>query len=627
MLVSGRAGRETSPRRARLITTTAPFRIAATLLLVIAFVSCERETAPPHKRAAAPEGTLRHQVVEMPFDRDLDPTSEYTSLGFALFSNLLLRPLMNYRHVAGDPGGEVVPDLAAEMPAVSDDGLTYEFTLREGVRFGPPLDREITSRDVAYAFERMATPDAGARYAFYFTSAIEGMAEFSDGLAQTISGVETPDDGSIVFRLRQPTGDFLERLAMPAAAPLPAEIAGCSYEAGEYGRYLVSSGPYMIEGSGRIGEGCEDLHPAPGFDPGRRLTLVRNPSYDPVTDDPAIRSARFKRYELTVEEDIDRIYRRIEAGTVDLTSGGPSLEIIRRYAARPSMRDNFHVESGDRLWYIALNLTEPPFDDVHVRRAMNYVMDKDFLARAWGGDIQGEVATHVLPDEMVGDRLARFDPYASQGHAGDVSSARREMKLSRYDRNGDGACDARVCEDVVHVTRSSSPWPTLTDVMDASLAKIGIRLDTRFEDDAYDAIQDLPNDVAITSAPGWVKDYPDPFSFLGFLFDSRNITGSSNVNYSLVGLTSEQARALKIALPPGGVPSVDADIDRCAALVGEAREGCWVQLDRKVMLEVVPWIPYLDANKLVFTSDAISPYEFDQFSGEISFAHVGIDRK
>lgn len=562
----------------------------------------------------------------MPFDRDLDPTSEYTSLGFALFSNMLLRPLMNYRHVAGDAGREVLPDLAAEVPAVSDDGLTYTFVLRDDVRFGPPVDRAITSRDVAYAFERMATPSAGARYAFYFTSAIEGMAEFSDGFEQSISGIETPDDSTIVFHLTQPTGDFLERLAMPAAAPIPIEIAGCFYEPGEYGRYLVASGPYMIEGSDDIGDDCGDLRPASGFNPERRLTLVPNPSYDATTDDPAIRSVRFKRYELTVEDNVDAIYRRVEAGRIDLTSGGPSLERIRRYSSRRSLRDNLHVESGDRLWYIAMNLTEPPFDDVHVRRAVNHVMDKDFLARAWGGDIQGEVATHVLPDAMVSDRLTGFDPYRSRGYTGDVAAARREMKQSAYDRNGDGLCDARACDDIVHLTRSVSPWPALTDVMNGSLAKIGIDLETRFEDDAYDVLQELPNDVAITSAPGWVKDYPDPFSFVGFLFHSRNISSSSNVNYALVGLTPEQARDLKIALPPGGVPSVDADIDRCTALTGAERERCWVELDRKLTVEIVPWVPYLDATKLLITSDAVSGYEFDQFSGEISFAHIGVDR-
>ena len=526
----------------------------------------------------------------MPFDRNLDPTSEYTSLGFALFSNLLLRPLMNYRHVAGDAGGEVLPDLAAEMPEVSDDGLTYEFTLREGVEFGPPVDREITSHDVAYAFERIATPSSGARYAFYFTSAIEGMSEFAEGSTDRIAGIETPSDDTIVFHLSRPTGDFLNRLAMPAAAPLPREIAECFDEPGEYGRYLVASGPYMIRGSEHIGTECSGLQPAAGFVPNRRLILVRNPNHNPATDDPIIRESLFRRYEMTVEEDSDKIYRRIRAGRVDLTSGGPNLETIRRFTSRPSLRDNLHVESGERLWYISMNLTQPPFDDVHVRRAANLVMDKDFLLRTWGGDLQGEVATHVLPDAMVAGALDDFDPYPSRHHAGDPRSARREMKLSRYDRNGDGLCDAAACRQVLHVTRTDAPWPFMAGIIESSLAKIGIELDTRQSDDAYSAIQRLPNQIAITSAPGWVKDYPDPFSFIGFLFDSRNITKPTNTNYAMVGFTPERARALGIPPPRRPVPSIDDDIDACVAIIDyNERLECWADVDRKLMTEVVPW--------------------------------------
>ena len=597
-------------------------------MLAVAAVSCDPTPDDRDGRVNAPKarGTLKHQLTSIPFDRDLDPTSEYTSMGFALLSNLLVRPLMNYRHVAGDAGNEPVPDLAAGMPEISPDGLTYRFTLRSGVRFGPPLDRPVTSRDVAYALERIATPSLGARYGFYFNSAIEGMSEFAAGEADSISGIQTPDDRTIVFRLRQPTGDFLKRLAMPAAAPIPHEIAGCFTQPG-YGRYLVATGPYMIEGSEDMATSCSGLKPPKGFDPDEHLTLVRNPSYDFSTEDPAIRSARFRRYELTTEPFLSKIYERAEAGKIDLAPGGPSLDVIRRYTSKARLRDNLHLESGDRVWYISMNLTEPPFDDVHVRRAANYIMDKDFLVRTWGGALQGTVATHILPNKMLDGALEDYDPYPSRNHAGNLERALDEMSRSRYDGDGDGICDHAACKGVVHVGRESPPWSEMTGIMESSFRKIGIELDTKADDDAYSIIQRLPNEIPITSAPGWVKDYPDPFSFIGFLFDGRNIRRPANTNYSMVGLTSELARTLDIEPPAEPVPSVDEDIDRCVATLDLAeRTECWAALDRHLMTEVVPWIPYLEARKIVITSDAVSPYEFDQFSGEISFAHVGIDR-
>ena len=626
MLVPSGGRREAPPGRSRLIAIRATLRSAA-LALALTFLIGACEPSIPEPLRIESHGVLRHHVVAMPFDRTLDPTSEYTSMGFALLSNLLVRPLMSYRHIDGVAGTEVVPDLAVDMPEVSEDGLRYEFTLRNGVRFGPPLDREITSRDVLYAFERLGTPSAGARYEFYFTSAIEGLSEFAAGESETITGIETPDDDTIVFHLRRRTGDFLNRLAMPAVAPMPEEIAGCFTEPASYGRYLVATGPYMIAGSGGIGTACDELAPAPGFDPERELTLVRNPNYDPGTDDPRIRSARFTRYELKIETDVEKIYRQIERGRVDLTSGTPPLSIVRRYAARARLRPTFHVEPGGRIWYISMNLTQPPFDDVHVRRAANYVMDKDLLVRSWGGEIHGDVATHVLPDDMLGGELRSFDPYRTRDNAGNAALARQEMRLSDYDSNKDGLCDALECGSVVHITRDSEPWKTMSVVMRSSFRKIGIELDNRLIDDVYGRIQDLPNEIPITSAPGWVKDYPEPFSFVGFLFDGRNIRHPANTNYSMLGFSKERAEELGIDFPAKPVPSVDTDIDRCVALLDpEARRDCWASLDRKLMTKIVPWIPYLEANKLIVVSEAVDPYEYDQFSGEISFAHIGVDR-
>ncbi|MGH2806195.1 MAG: ABC transporter substrate-binding protein, partial [Actinomycetota bacterium] len=301
---------------------------------------------------------------------------------------------------------------------------------------------------------------------------------------------------------------------------------------------------------------------------------------------------------------------------------------LRRYASVPRLRRNLHVEAGDQLWYLAMNLAIAPFDDVHVRRAVNFVIDKDSLVRAWGGPLQGHVARHVLPDNMIGGRLDDFHPYPSRDNAGDVARAKAEMRRSRYDSNRDGLCDRLACRGVVHIGRDVTPWSSLSLVIEASLHKIGIEVETNEPDDPYAAIQRLPNHAALTSIPGWGKDYADPYSFIGFLFDGRNIDARSNTNYSLVGLTEERAATLRIDRQRGGVPSVDADIDSCSELLpGEERLSCWIALDRKLMTEIVPWVPYLDSNRILITSDDVRPYAFDQFSGELSYAHVGVVRR
>src|SRR5207244_3311421 len=172
------------------------------------------------------------------------------------YSDMMLRTLLGYNHVAGSAGNTLVPDLAEAMPTVTDGGTTYTFKIKQGIKFGPPINRQVTSKDVAYAFERIGTPKLVAQYGFYYT-VIKGMAEFSKagGLAKAgnkISGIETPDDQTIIFHLTAPTGDFNYRVGMPATAPIPAEFGKCFTGAGDYGRDVVSTGPYMIEGADQI---------------------------------------------------------------------------------------------------------------------------------------------------------------------------------------------------------------------------------------------------------------------------------------------------------------------------------------------------------------------------------------
>jgi peptide/nickel transport system substrate-binding protein len=109
-----------------------------------------------------------------------------------------------------------VPDLATSLPTPTHGGTTYTFHLKSGIRFGPPVDRETTSRDVVCALERVARPKNGAQYGFYY-DVIRGFQAYVAGHAASIAGVKTPDARRITIRLTKPTGDFLYRMAMPAA--------------------------------------------------------------------------------------------------------------------------------------------------------------------------------------------------------------------------------------------------------------------------------------------------------------------------------------------------------------------------------------------------------------------------
>src|SRR4051794_2377229 len=556
------------------------------------------------------------------FTSGFDPTGEYSVQAFGLYSNLLVRTLVGYNHVAGPAGNLLGPDLATSIGTIGNGGRRDTFTLKNGIRFGPPPSRAITSKDVAFAFERIATKSGGAQYGFYY-DVIKGMAAYAQGEARTISGIKTPNRRTVVFDLTAPTGDFRYRLAMPAAGPMPREVAGCFTKAGAYGRYLISSGPYMLAGSDKLrAASCRTVKasgPISGFDGERKLDLVRNPGYDAKTDNPQARQNFPDRFLFTVNSNTDDIYARIARGEIEDEVAQEPPAVLRRYAGSPQL----HTNASDFTGYLTMNLTRPPFDDVHVRRAVNFVVDRNALRKARGGVSAGSIATHIAPNGMLLDKLKGYAPYGAYGR-GDAGRARTEMKRSRYDANHDGTCDAKVCRGVFTIVGANPVEQGLLPTLEQNLKSIGITLETRVAKDANTPLATPSLNIAFSTHPGWGKDYADALTFFSPLFDGRTINAQGNSNYSLVGLTPATAKKVGAKGAVVRVPSVDADLDRCGALVGDPRVSCYAALDRKITTKIVPWVPYLWASTHNVTSENVTKWGFDQFGASIAYAHVAV---
>jgi peptide/nickel transport system substrate-binding protein len=594
---------------------------AAALTLSLAAAASSQPNAP-HR------GGVYRVGIEgaFPFSDGLDPTGEYTTYGQVILSNLLVRTLVGYDHVAGAAGNKLVPDVATAVPQPTDGGLTYTFRIKHGVRFGPPVDRQVTSQDFAYSLERLANPKDGAEYSLYYTP-IEGFTAFSHGKAKTISGIRTPDASTIVFHLTRPTGDFLYRLAMPATAPLPREVVRCfESQPGKYGRDIVSTGPYMIEAADKVDDSsCAAVKPMSGFDGQTSMTLVRNPDYDPATDSPKAREALPDEFRFTIDSSVVDLYDRIGANELDdqMASQIPP-QALERYATTPSLRKYLHVNPGDGVSYIGMNLTQPPFDDVHVRRAMNWVIDKAALRQILGGPLNGSFANHIVPDTIYDGEMSDYAPYRTPGSHGSVANAKAAMKGSPYDTRHDGTCSDPKCKHVLLLTDSGAVFARMLPTIQADAAKIGITFEVRTINDAFPAAGTPRRDFAITIFEGWGKDYADPLTFFEPLFDSRTIVPQGNQNQSLVGITPAQAKALGVTGDVAHVPSVDAQLDRCGALAGGPRLSCYEQLDRTLTTKVVPWVPWLWVSFPDVTSSSVTKWDWDQSLANPAFAHVAV---
>lgn len=571
-------------------------------------------------------GTYRIATPDLGFTGGFDPSAEYLGWAWGLQQMLLNRGLVGYRHVGGTAGTEPMADLAESLPEGEKDNTVWTFKIRKGVKWSPPLNREVTTKDIVYAFERMATPSVGAQYANYMMP-IKGFKEMSEGKAKTISGIETPDDHTITFTLTEPTPDFLFRLAMPATAPIPPEVGKCHTKAGEYGRYVLGTGPYMIKGADKLNiSSCAAQKPIPGFNPTDGLTFVRNPNYDASLDDPEQRSALPDTIDISVNTNEKDVFDKIQAGELEEAAGlSVPPDVARSYTSDDSLKDRFRSNPEDSTNYLTMNLTTPPFDDIHVRKAANYIVDKTALQRAWGGKLYGDVTGHTIPPVLL-DGDNSIDPYATEGSAGDLAKAQEEMKQSAYDTNKDGMCDAPQCKGVLYLNRNYGAYAKLGPIVIDNFAKIGIQLDAKElpTGPAYETLQTVKNAVPLASNARWGKDYPDATTF-AVLFDGRNIIPTGNTNYSLVGITPDQAKKLGVTLPKGGVPSVDADMDKCRKTGGEERINCWKEFDTKVMTDVVPWVPYMNALHTNLLGPAVTQWDYDQDSGESSLAHVAVD--
>jgi peptide/nickel transport system substrate-binding protein len=393
-----------------------------------------------------------------------------------------------------------------------------------------------------------------------------------------------------------------------------------------YGRFLVASGPYMFEGSETMDFSADpaDQTEAPGYVPNRQIVLVRNPSYDKESD--GLRDAYPDQIEVRIGGDNDDLYNQVAAGELDFVVDGiVPAEKLRDYQTNPDLQDRINIYASDAVRYVSFNLAMPPFDDVHVRKAVNWAFDKQGFRQLRGGPSVGEIAGHIFVDSLQDNILATYDPYQTANASGDIERAKEEMaQATDYDTDGDGVCDAPECKDILTITDREDPYPEQSALLQQFLEPLGLTLDVKQLERGtmYNKCTDANSKHQLCAGPGWGKDFPDGITFGEPLFSSSGLWESC-CNYSLVGATAEQLRGWGYDVTE--VPSVDEKVDECKALEpGAERFQCWAELDQQLMEEVVPWVPYLFDNNVDVLSDNVQNYSFDQFAGLAAYDSLAV---
>jgi YVTN family beta-propeller protein len=595
------------------------------------------ESAIPHG------GTLRIAVPIWDPSELANPAAQADALdpqigGGSLDSNEILRCCLVrtlVSHVGnsyGDGGADLRPDLALKLPEVSADGLTWTFHIRPGLFFAPPMQRtEITSSDFVRSLQRDARLARSTTY-----SVIEGFDAYAtDSGSPKISGLETPDRYTLQVHLNQAAGDLPYRFALPESAPIPpsptdpaAQFGAASGHDGGYGLFLVASGPYMIDGSPRLDFSrlAAQQQPASGFQPGQKLTLVRNPSWRQATD--PLRPAYVDQMELTMGLSDDDAAVLVDSGQADLILHGsppPQVQpwLVEKFSANPRL-GTVHYNQRDYQRAVEMNLAVPPFDDIHVRRAVNYILNKRALLEAHGGDLTGTVMTHYIVDSLEGGALSSYRPYATPEDRGSLELAMNEMSQSRYDLAHTGTCSAPVCKRVLAVTipigqapfaRLYGGFPHLGEVIAGELSQIGITLDVQSSRDmsamSGNPLARIPLDLTLGLGANW------PSASSSFTFDFT----SDAVGGSLVGASPEQLRDWGYTV--SSVPNIDSRINECRHS-RERQTQCWTALDVYTMEKLVPVAPYVTEKVIDVVPSRVVHYSFDQSMDEVALDQIAV---
>jgi ABC-type transport system substrate-binding protein len=548
---------------------TRAFRVACLALgLALAAMSC---SGPERDASAngAHGGTLR--VLSAEPEARLDTAVFYNPA----MARAYARTLYSY-NVSGPPEQKTVPvpDIASGPPQISADQRTHTFRLRAGVRYAPPVNREVTAQDFITAVQRLYDRRAPS-FGQWYADLIAGASRFGAGKAKSISGLAAPDARTLTITLDRPAGDFLSILALPYFAPVPGEYAASYAVGANYSGHVVGSGPYTPT----------------TYDPGRLIVLDRNPNWDPATD--PLRKAWVDRIQVNLDVSISSIQRAIEREEADLslTSHVPQARVAA-LRADPERSTRLGVSPTGSMLFLVLGTHRGAgaIADVRVRQAVNYAVDKVAYRDAMAGRFAatGELASTILAPGSLGYR--HYDLYPTPGGRGDPAKARTLLAEAGYPKG----------LTLGFATLGSGRLAAGRKPIEESLKKAGIRLTVTTNkpwDPHFEALGNPAKRLEHQIAQGgWIPDYLGDNArqtivpqYDGRLRDTGNFSEYHN-------------------------PAVNRLIDRALAEPDrDRRAAMWAEIDQRIMRDA-PLVPLLWENSSFQWASRVHGWVYDPWT-------------
>jgi peptide/nickel transport system substrate-binding protein len=476
----------------------------------------------------------------------LDPALSFSLEGATALRNSYI-PLLTYAHATGTAGTELIPGLAEALPTIDRGGRRYTLRLRPGLKYsdGTP----VRASDFRFAVERLFRLNS---LGSTFYTGIVGAEEFAKTKKGGIPGIAADDDsGEIVIRLREPSGTFSYVLGLPFAAPLPPDTPNEDQTADP----PPATGPYAIT----------------KVRPGRSWEYARNPFWAsdngeamPDLPDGHVDAIRFE-----VRSNTSTQVDEVEKGQVDWMKDPPP---PGRYA---ELRERFEGTQFREVptisvYYFWMNTRQPPFDDVRVRRAVNYAIDPEALERIYAGSIRR--TQQILPPQMPGYRKFELYPH-------DLERAKRLVEEVDPDDR-----------DVTVWTNNIPPNDEAGAYYADVLEELGFTATLKAVDASnyFTLIGNASTPDLDTGWSNWLLDYPHPDNYFGPQLSGESILENGNTNWA------------NLADP--GIDAKIAELRR--QQLGPSQEREYAALDRRAMKQA-PWAPFGTLTLATFVSDEI----------------------
>ena len=425
----------------------------------------------------------------------LDPALSYTVNGWEPMW-LVYTPLLTYRHEEGKAGATLVPGVAEAMPEVSEDGKTYTFKLRKGLKYSD--GSAVKASDVEHGIKRTLNLESGGS-SFFF--GIEGAEDYQKGgkAEADIPGIKTDDAaGTVEFSLSEPDGSFQYVLAMLFAAPVPADTPFKN----------MSKDPPAGVGSYAITSSV----------PNREFVMEKNKEFPGFEGVP---QAKIDKITTKIIKSPQRQSQQVISGQLDYHQDPPPADL------KPEIKQKYEGKRYKEFttlstYYFFMNQDTPPFDDPKVREAVSTGLDKPAIARIFAGELQ--TGCSFLAPGMLGydEALDTNEcPHGDPSKPGDLAKAKQMIEEA-------GAAG----EEVTVYGNNDDPTPKVTQAYADQLEKMGFKTKVKILDGGV-YFQTIGNEKtkAQTGFLNWFADFPHPANFM-FLVDPQSIqpTNSQNIN-------------------------------------------------------------------------------------------------